>query len=56
MEPPPDRNRHRLEVAGVTHGYFDAMGIPLLDGRAFEPTDRAGSQNVVILSQAAAQR
>jgi predicted permease len=56
VEPPPDQNRHRLEVAGITPGYLDAMGIPILEGRAFEPTDRAGSQNVVILSQAAAQR
>jgi predicted permease len=56
VEPPPDRNRHSLEVAGITPGYLDAMGIPILEGRAFDPTDRTGSQNVVILSEAAAER
>jgi predicted permease len=56
VDPPPDQNRHRLEVAAVTPGYFDAMGIRILEGRALEPTDRAGSPNVAILSEAAAQR
>ena len=45
---------HLSLVAGVTPGYFDALGIRILEGRAFEATDRAGSPNVVILSEAAA--
>jgi predicted permease len=56
VDPPPDENRHRLEMAPVTPGYFAAMGIPIVEGRSFEETDQEGSQPVTILSQAAAQR
>jgi len=56
VDPPPNRNRHRLEVAPVTPGYFDAMGIPLIEGRAFEDADREQTQSVVILSRAAAEQ
>lgn len=56
VEPPPDRNRHVLEFAPVTPGYFETMGIEVLEGRAFDPTDRAGSPPVAILSEAAARR
>ncbi len=36
--------------------YFEAAGIPLLEGRAFDATDRAGSPLVVILNQTLAER
>jgi putative ABC transport system permease protein len=36
--------------------YFEAAGIPLLKGRAFTATDRAGSPLVVILNQTLAER
>ena len=36
--------------------YFEAAGIPLLEGRAFNATDRAGSPLVVILNQTLAER
>jgi predicted permease len=39
----------------VTPGYFDAMGIRLLEGRQFDWHDRAGSQAVVILNETAAR-
>ncbi len=38
----------------VTHGYFRALGIPLLSGRAFDPTDGAGSPHVAVVSRRAA--
>jgi len=37
-------------------GYFEAMGIPLLEGRAFEVTDRADAPAVAIVSRAMAQQ
>jgi predicted permease len=40
----------------VTPGYFDAMGIRLLEGRQFDWHDRSGSQGVVILNETAARQ
>jgi len=55
IDPPPDQSRHVLEMAPITPGYFETMGIPLLEGRAFEGTDRKGAPHVAILSKAAAE-
>ncbi|MDA0327490.1 MAG: ADOP family duplicated permease [Gemmatimonadetes bacterium] len=54
VEPPADQSRHVLEMATITPGYFETMGIPILEGRAFTDTDRDGSAPVAILSKAAA--
>jgi predicted permease len=56
VEPPPNQNRHVLETTRVTDGYFETMGIQLLDGRVFDESDRAGTAPVAIMSQAAASR
>jgi putative ABC transport system permease protein len=40
----------------VTPGYFTALRIPLLAGRAFRDSDKLGSARVVILSQRAARQ
>ena len=56
VEPPVDRNRLSLEVTPITPGYFETMGISLVEGRAFNDADREGNQAVVILSHAAATR
>jgi putative ABC transport system permease protein len=40
----------------VTSGYFQSMGIQVIEGRAFTDADRAGSLPVVIVSQAMARR
>ena len=37
-------------------GFFEAAGIPVLKGRGFNSTDRAGSARVVILNQSLAER
>ena len=55
VEPPPDQNRHVLELAYTTDGYFDVMGIGLLDGRLFEAGDRDDSRLVGLVSRAAAE-
>ena len=55
VDPPPDQNRHVLELAYVTAGYFDAIGIDRLDGRLFQATDREDSEPVALVSRAAAE-
>jgi putative ABC transport system permease protein len=37
-------------------GYFAALGIPLLRGRLFEPTDKAGAEHVAVISQSLARK
>ena len=44
------------ECALVSRGYFAAMAIPVLEGRAFERRDRTGTARVVMVNQAFAQR
>ena len=45
-----------LETNMVTPDYFDAMGMQLLRGRLFEPTDRAGTTLVMVINDAAARK
>jgi putative ABC transport system permease protein len=40
----------------ISRGYFAAMGIPVLEGRAFDRRDRAGSPRVVMVNQSFARR
>ena len=40
----------------VTPGYFAALGIPIVQGRAFTEADRDPSQNAAVLSQSLARR
>ena len=40
----------------VSDDYFAAMGVPLLEGRTFEATDRAGAPFVVVISRSLAAR
>jgi len=40
----------------VTTGYFEAMGIPIVRGRAFNRTDEGGGSHVAIVNQAFADR
>ena len=58
VEPPADANRHVLEYAAVSPGYFDVMGIGSIEGRFFDASDEepAMSGSVAILTQAAAER
>jgi putative ABC transport system permease protein len=39
------------DTAVVSHGYFAAMGIPVLRGRPFGRQDRMGSQRVALVNQ-----
>lgn len=40
----------------VTPGYFGSLGIPLLAGRDFDTSDRAGTQPVLVVSEGFARR
>lgn len=41
---------------GVTPGYFETLGIPIVRGRGFTEEDRANSDHVVILSDTLARK
>ena len=44
------------ECSLVSRGYFAAMGIPILEGRAFDRRDRMGSPRVVIVNKSFARQ
>jgi predicted permease len=39
----------------ISPGFFETLGMPLLEGRNFKDSDREGSERVVIVSQSVAQ-
>jgi putative ABC transport system permease protein len=55
--PPADPSASpTANVAWITEGYFDVMGIPLLAGRALTARDNAQSQPVVIINRRLARQ
>ena len=52
---PPNRPTPHAAAKMVDPAYFAASGIPVLEGRAFENTDRRGTAPVVILSESFAK-
>jgi putative ABC transport system permease protein len=53
--PPQGAIMNLATVAQVTGDYFPAMGIPLLRGRYFTESDKAGAQLVMVVNQKLAQ-
>lgn len=55
----PDQDlsgNREADTAVVSSGYFAAMGIPVLHGRAFGPADRLDSRRVVLVNASFAAR
>jgi len=51
---PPPNAQPGGDVSIITPGYFEAMRIPMIHGRAFDGEDRAASPPLAILNQSAA--
>jgi putative ABC transport system permease protein len=45
----------RARFRSISPGFFQTLGLPLLEGRDFRDTDRNGSERVVIISQSVAR-
>ncbi len=46
----------RARFRSISPGYFETLGVPILEGRAFRDSDRDGAERVVIISKSVAQR
>ncbi len=46
-----DPDQHFAQYHIVSHGYFGALGIDLIEGRGFTPDDRAGGEQVIVVSR-----
>jgi putative ABC transport system permease protein len=56
-QPPPEPGNHPSAAMRVVDDQFmPMMGIPILEGRGFEPTDRDGSTRVIIVNRSLADR
>ena len=52
----PDESIGGMEIRIVTPGYFNAMGVPMVRGRAFNAGDSAESQPVILVNETVARR
>ncbi|HJQ21123.1 MAG TPA: ABC transporter permease [Gemmatimonadaceae bacterium] len=53
---PPGGNEHLPPWMGASNGYFEALAIPLIEGRLFTPSDTGGNFPVAIVSQSWAKK
>src|SRR5690606_10983973 len=54
--PPPAEGELRIaHFAVVTPGYFEAMGLPVVDGRAFGPADGPDAGGTILINEALAR-
>ncbi|MCJ7629736.1 MAG: ABC transporter permease, partial [Longimicrobiales bacterium] len=56
IEPPPGRQAWQVDQAVAGPTFFDAAGIPILQGRNFQETDVEDGTRVVIINEVMAQR
>lgn len=56
-EPEPEAGQEpQVSIAIASHGYFETMGIPLIEGRFFDRTDHASSPPVILVNETLARR
>jgi len=53
---PPGTEAITMLSNTVSEGYFEAMGVPLLEGREFQKTDRADTRRVAIVNELIARK
>ncbi|HEX4321679.1 MAG TPA: ADOP family duplicated permease [Acidobacteriaceae bacterium] len=46
----------RARFRSITPGYFQTLGVPMLEGRDFRDSDKDGNERVVIISRSVAQQ
>jgi putative ABC transport system permease protein len=46
----------RARFRSVTPGFFETLGVPILEGRDFRESDKDGAERVVIISKSVAQQ
>jgi predicted permease len=46
----------RGRFRSISSGYFETLGVPIVEGRDFRDSDRDGAERVVIISRSVAQR
>ncbi len=46
----------RARFRSISPGFFETLGVPILQGRDFKESDREGAERVVIISQSIAKR
>ncbi len=51
-----DQDRKVTDWLDVTPGYFEALDIPIVRGRAIEDSDRAGTGEVIVINETLAER
>jgi putative ABC transport system permease protein len=50
-----DERSHLATSNNVSPGYFETLGIPLIEGRTFDWTDQASSPDVIVLNESMAR-
>lgn len=53
-EPPPPKGTNLVNFTYVTPGWFDAIGTPVVAGRAIDNTDVSGAEPTAVVNKAAA--
>src|SRR5262249_14268957 len=56
QDPQPGGVQPQIQIRDVTPGYFESMGIPLIQGRDILQTDSEGSQLVAVIDDTMARR
>jgi macrolide transport system ATP-binding/permease protein len=55
VQPPPGQESLDVDFTHADENYFAALDVPIVAGRAFNTSDRAGTPTVVVVSEAAAR-